>query len=464
MPTIVPHPSQFKQRGVVLILLILTLVIGATAVGFGISKSNRSDIEKEKTTAAALAQAKAALIGFATSVDLNSTPSLVRPGDLPCPDTDDDGIANAPCGNLADTTGQEKRIGRLPWKTLGLPDLRDGDGERLWYAVSTKLKNSTRLACTAAGQPDCVNSDSLGTITIRDPSGNISLDGTSTLPGASGAFAAIFSPGPALRRLDGIQQIRTCLGGSGCNAGICIDTTTPKCDPKQYLDTSGAEDNANFIDGAANGFINGIVRDDGGNIVVNDRLIAITNRDLMPLLEQRVAKEIVNCLRLYATENGGRYPWASPIADYPNTDDKENTTFGRLARSLAKTKSNSESGGVPTMSDVWPATCVHLRGSWWDHWREQVFYAVGDTYKPAVGPPVGCGGAGTCLIVNPPSPMADKQIVVIVSGYRLTAQSRTSGLDKQNAANYVEGNYTPPYFVRHSRSAVFNDNVMFYPP
>jgi hypothetical protein len=26
-----------------------------------------------------------------------------------------------------------QRMGRLPWKTLRLPDLRDGHGERLWY-------------------------------------------------------------------------------------------------------------------------------------------------------------------------------------------------------------------------------------------------------------------------------------------------------------------------------------------
>jgi hypothetical protein len=41
--------------------------------------------------------------------------------------------------------GQAERLGRLPWKTLGLPDLRDGDGERLWYAVSS----ATRACSTA---------------------------------------------------------------------------------------------------------------------------------------------------------------------------------------------------------------------------------------------------------------------------------------------------------------------------
>ena len=51
-----------------------------------------------------------------------------RLGDLPCPDRDDDGDADAVPG--CDTAALA--LGRLPWKTLGLPDLRDGDGERLW--------------------------------------------------------------------------------------------------------------------------------------------------------------------------------------------------------------------------------------------------------------------------------------------------------------------------------------------
>ena len=62
------------------------------------------------------------------------------PGYLPCPDTDGDGWAEATCGSLDGASGQASRLGLLPWKTLGLPDLRDGYGERLWYAVSSKYK------------------------------------------------------------------------------------------------------------------------------------------------------------------------------------------------------------------------------------------------------------------------------------------------------------------------------------
>ena len=80
--------------------------------------------------------------------------------------------------------------------------------------------------------------------------------------------------------------------------------------------TGSSEDNADFIDGigAANGFIRGVIRDAGGNAIVNDRLIVITYQDLMPALQSRVAKEVLNCLAAYAAnpQNNGRYPWAAP--------------------------------------------------------------------------------------------------------------------------------------------------------
>ena len=43
---------------------------------------------------------------------------------------------------------------------MGLDDLRDGDGERLWYAVSNNFKYNFRTACAAPGDPGCLNSDS----------------------------------------------------------------------------------------------------------------------------------------------------------------------------------------------------------------------------------------------------------------------------------------------------------------
>jgi hypothetical protein len=459
---------RVRQRGLAVILLVVTLVLGAAAVFYGLSTTTPPEVERDRKTAEALALAKATLIGYATSV--TDFASNERPGDLPCPDLNDNGnaggTATSSCGDAAGIP-QTKRLGRLPWKTLGLHDLRDGDGERLWYAVSNNFKNNVRTVCTSPGQASCLNSDTDGTITVRDASGVVAN---------SVVIAVIIAPGAALRRQGAAaEQNRTCNGGLCTSAGVCNtnpESNTPKCNPANYLDVlTGIEDNADFIDNApSNGFINGIVRDNSGNIIVNDRLITITYQDLMPKLEYRVAMETLNCLRSYATTspNTGRYPWANPAAS-ASTNDQTDTLFGRLPGTIpfpAGYFNNTTTSSALTMPDKWPINCALMKGAWWNNWREQVFYAVADAYKPGIGPPIGCG-AGSCLSVNPPSAVADKELVVLVAGKRLSSvaggQPR-SGANTQNPINYFEGNYTLPAFTKQSSSTTFNDTVVFYPP
>lgn len=489
-------------------LLLVTLILGGAAVFYGLSSPSGLDAEKNKKTAAALEQAKAALLGAAVSVDINpSPPSLIRPGDLPCPDTNDDGLANdGSCGNGPGTTGQALRIGRLPWKTLGLPDIRDGDGERLWYALSNNFKNNTRTACTAAapGAATCLNSDSRGTITVRDSAGNIVHDATNTDPANSGVIAVVFSPGAVLRRQDGTLQNRTCTGGAGCNTtGVCQGTppTAPKCNSINYLDISGTEDNANFADGTTNGFVNGIVRDAGSNVIVNDRLIVITYQDLMPQLEKRVTGEVSKCLVAYANTNFQRYPWAAPVTDVTTLfSDSGNTLFGRIPdQPLLQSQLGTASvtpivaaalqsacvAVIPSlcMSRRWPVVGCNLPfdptdDSWWNNWKLHIFYGLADAYKPqivftqpipgtvslgSIASPTGCPPASpSCLTVAPPSAAADKKFVVIAAGRRLSGQLRTSTLNQQNPVNYLEGeNTNDPIFTQQPGSPLFNDTVLY---
>lgn len=498
--------SQTGQRGAALLALIVMLVVGAAAVFYGLYSPAGPDIEKDRKTAAALAQAKAALIGYAVSVTLsNLTTPLTRPGDLPCPDTNDDGSMESGCGNAAGTTGQTTRIGRLPWRNLGLPDLRDGDGERLWYAVSNNFKYNTRTGCTTPGAAGCLNSDTRGTITIRDSAGNILYDATNADPGSSGVIAVIFSPGAVLHRQGAAAaQNRTCTGGA-CNAqGTCTTspaTNTPKCNPANYLDISGTEDNADFADGSAsNGFIHGIIRDANGNVIVNDRLMVITHQDLMPQVEKRVAAEVLNCMTGYASANNGRYPWAVPVTDVTlSFDDAVNTLFGRvpdwpLTQSRVGIVAPSDPAAAllqaaclltpaSCMSTNWPNLCPlpvnpPPANTWWNNWKLHVFYGVADAYKPliaytqptptsvALGGVPSSAGCPDCLTVDPPGASADKQVVIMVSGRRLPAvaggQPRTSTVDWQNPANYLEGgNDTHPAFSRQSGSTTFNDTVVY---
>ena len=129
--------SPARQRGTLFLLaMLLALASIGVVIAMDLAAASGS-ARRDRLSDAALAQAREALIAYAVDRPINA---VVGPGYLPCPDLDDDGWAESTCGSMSGDSGQEQRLGRLPWKTLGLPDLRDGYGERLWYAVSSKYK------------------------------------------------------------------------------------------------------------------------------------------------------------------------------------------------------------------------------------------------------------------------------------------------------------------------------------
>ena len=486
--------ARTLQQGQAAIILLALVGLGVIALVYGLATPAKESIERDKKTAAALAQAKEALLGFAAGIDLTAA-GAPRPGDLPCPDFDNDGTADTPCGGAA--------LGRLPWQRLGLPDLRDGDGERLWYAVSSNFKNNPRTACTSPGQAGCLNSDTRGTITVFDRAGTRIRDGSNPDPFTpSGVVAVIIAPGAVLRRQGaGAPQDRSCTGDASvanCQATqVCSSTATALCNPVNYLDTVGppvltvagatgsTEDNANFSDGSnANGFINGDIFDASGNLIVNDRILTITYADLMPLLEKRVAKESLNCLNAYASvpQNGGRYPWAAPVANWPSFADQTGTQYGRLPDGPFNATLLGLGGSVTNlicsltpalcMFNGWPASCTLTQGTWWNNWKELVLYGVAVAYQPAdslLGVPPS-GGCGNCLTVDPPSGAANKRVAVIVAGKRLAVvgggQPRASAADKSNPSNYAEdeNNNAPApanIYEQHPATPTFNDILLF---
>jgi hypothetical protein len=469
-------PRAAHQRGQAMLLTVLLLGVGVSAVIYNFVTPARQSIERDRITAAALAQAKEALIGYAVGVDL--TVAGPRPGDLPCPDLDNDG---SPSTAGVDLTCAGTVVGRLPWKTLGLPDLRDGYGERLWYAVSSNFKNSPRTACATPGAAGCLNSDTVGTLTVRNPDGTITHNAAT----ANGVVAVIIAPGGLLRRNDGTQQDR---GAAGQNLAV------------NYLDIANvgsSEDNANFLESNTNGFINGPVFDANRNPIVNDRLITITAQELIPLLERRVAGETLKCLTSYAAmpQNNGRYPWAAPESDLtePYTETV-GTTFGRIPdgpmnqtllgvipiAGLLAPLLQTACGLVPLlcMSSSWPVSasgCNFGTGTWWRNWKEQVFFAASALHSPSINyievvpnlvyviNPLGVPGAGTCpacLQVNPPSASFDKQVVVMVAGKRLSTQVRPSAA----ASGYLElqnADATANQYTKQPSAANFNDVVVY---
>jgi hypothetical protein len=357
---------QAAQRGAFLLLATLVLVV---AIGFVFAielAAPASQASRDRATERAIAEAREALLAYAADRPVTT---LVGPGYLPCPDLDNDGWAESTCGSLSGDSGQEERLGRLPWKTLGIADLRDGDGERLWYAVSTRYKGLLNCAASAA----CVNMSpdaALGTITVRDPSGAVVHDGTLVEPyraAEGGAVAVVIAAGAPLA-----SQRRACAAGECDERGRCL-TDPPRraatCDPANYLDRASEarfafEDNADFIDRNANGFIQGPVTLPDGRVAVNDRVSALGYRDVMPRMMRRVALEAASCLRSWAASHAG-YPAPVPLCAQTTSPTPwagvEGARFGRIADA------------------AWGETCTlaaPASHSWWKAWRLNVFYAA----------------------------------------------------------------------------------------
>jgi hypothetical protein len=459
------HLNLRSQRGAAFMVMLVILVMGGTAILVSSFGKATLQIERDQKTADALAQAKEALIGFAVKVEVSSSDvacasNCRRPGDLPCPDMNNDGEAEIQCGNANGSTGQSLRLGRLPWKTLGLPDLRDGSGEKLWYAVSNNFKNNTRTTCNNSSLTGCLNSNTTGTLNVRGSDGNVLHTGNTD----SAAVAVIIAPGAVLQRQgSGTAQDRSSGG---------INTAS------NYLDiaTVGGitEDNANFTDSSAtDGFIQGSILDSNGQIILNDQLLVITQDNIILPVQKRVVAEIKNCLIEYAAtpQNNHYYPWAatrtfvSGTATYPDTNDLK---FGGIPDQPfddTRNESCNETTGCPSggMTDVWGASCTMNNNNWWVNWKEVVFYSLAQSLRPHDLTHNHTCPASTCIAVNPPSATDDKTFVVIMAGKKLSGQVRTSDGDKANRVNYLEGSNAAgatPYQQSPS-STTFNDIVVF---
>ncbi|MCK5524278.1 MAG: hypothetical protein KAI83_14190 [Thiomargarita sp.] len=345
------------QSGVALIALLAIFMLSATGILL-YRLNNRTDfmLENQAQTAQALAKAKEALIGHA------ATYAETHPGQpqgyLPCPDNNGDGIAGSTCS----TTGNSV-IGRFPWKTLGLPPLRDGSGECLWYAVSGSYKCNPKKILT---------SDSDGLFTVEDSAGN-------TIAGKGEedeeksyhrAIAIVFAPG---RIING--QVRSVTGDTPCGENVQID---------DYLDRLEIDKNGdNVIDYTIRNFSGyqtnqpsgeageeelptakpsifvaaPITREDGNvtEVIFNDVLMLITPKDFEPVyrrMDYWVAERVEGCLNKYAAtldsadEPFDKYPWASQLSS--NYIGNNGERFGRISQTP------NSSSLYTSMPKVWP--------------------------------------------------------------------------------------------------------------
>lgn len=497
-----------RQSGTVVIALVAVLLLFGTYVMLGSLNIAAVRVDRDRATNEALAKAKEALIAYAVA-DVN------RPGELPCPDVDNDGQLT-----LADFSGSNcaSLIGRLPWRTLNLPDLRDDFGERLWYALSDDFHANGSVP---------LNSDTA----FRTGNTSLTLTGKQT---GTDLVAMIFAPGaPLIRQGAPAMQDRSAAGV--LNAA-------------NYLDIAAGQDNA-----------------DGNRIFVsadksgsfNDGVLAIYSDDIMGLVQRRAAREYAQHLRDHfdAWQNAtppagtnfvnfkGFYPWAARLDDptvmQPGVRDKTN---GQLPLSTSSVVWSTPSGVLvncsgantpqiqctalavgalitisgrvqdvgtgfvmpPTAANVtvvggvvinaqttwtlnaapaaqsldftWTATPLALvtikvqapvasawtSGTWLDQngWHQDAFYAVSPGY--AISGTNACGGA--CITVaNTAAPNNDKQAVVLMAGRALPLAGqgvRPLAPTPVAAAQFFEGSNATPSslaYEQNLRTASFND-------
>lgn len=299
-------------------------------------------ISRENKSTDVLAQAKEALISYAVTSD--------TPGSLPCPNTQNgnnngvaDSIVSGNCPHY---------IGRLPWKTLGIPELRDSAGAPLWYALSKNFRNSSS---------NTINSDSSGTLSI-----------TGITP-ASNIAAIVFAPGASVNNQSRsetnsenctttnstISENRCAtnyLEGTNSNSSLSASPNT------QYVTSDASTATAGTFTagiaymiknvGTTNFTLIGATSNTAGLTFIatgagvgtglatplnNDKLVFVSTDNFIPHVEKRIAREIKQCLDDFAampsaispSERVSKYPWAAPITPLGYTSTP-NTLFGRV--------------------------------------------------------------------------------------------------------------------------------------
>ncbi len=172
------------------------------------------------------------------------------PGYLPCPDYgggNPEGSAEPICGSQDVSV-----IGRLPWVTLDVSTLRDGDGECLWYAVSGTYKNNPKTGL--------MNWDTNGQFQVYSP------DGTQLCQsGGCGYFRS--------RR----DSVRTEPLAGRHRADLRRELYGEQLSGQRHRDTS-----INNADVATGKFIQGT---SGGS--VNDQMVFITRQDIWNAIQKR---------------------------------------------------------------------------------------------------------------------------------------------------------------------------------
>ncbi len=331
---------------------MLVFILGLTATGYLINafSPKGANLQRDRKTTVALATAKSGLIGWAVK-------HASMPGVLPCPDTDNDGLSNATGSNC------DAYIGRLPWKTIGLGPIKDGDDECLWYALSPIYRDSISVS-NRNSLP--LNSNTAGTLSLVDASGTL-------LPSPpSPAIALIIAPGTPLSGQSRTGPVSLCGGNS----------SSPN-----YLDALASVNNATGnVSGVNYTFVVA-----PPSTTFNDRIEPIAPEQLRQPLRRRIANEI----------RGGDTPPTAGLRNFYNHQHY----FPWAGNFLGIQQTNLLSGFIPYND---PNYAHPTLGTWLmnNGWYGVTSYQVGTDFQPGTEstfPQTCAGGCVTARSVNVPA-------------------------------------------------------------
>jgi hypothetical protein len=351
------------ERGQILLALLAILGVGMSALLYTMVTPAPVALERDRAVSAGLAQVKQALIGWSAARGPTDGPNA-RPGELPCPDMNNDGFEAGSCVAGA--------IGRVPWKTLGIPEPKDDAGETLWYTYAGPFRiwNMTNTA---------INSDTTGNLTVyRDGKANVLT---------KEAVAIVFAPGPAL----GAQDRNPSASGPCPTTGTTIARNLCAAN---YLDSTADVNNATT---------NGPFITARSSASFNDRLLVITTADLMPVVEQRVARELRTVLMNYK----------AAVGYYPYADLSDGRSDAPPFEASGTARNRGRVPAVAASPTDWPSVPAPAQLPGWfgqNNWRYVVYYTAGRDF-------LGPHGCSTC--VNPTlsvDGVSGKEVVILMPG------------------------------------------------
>jgi type II secretory pathway pseudopilin PulG len=487
--------KRIKQQGAILIIMLVILIIGFAAILVNSLSLSRVKNTRNENTTAVLAQAKDALIGFA--VTYGDTHSNSVHGFLPCPDTDgNNGLqmegseetgGGSTCAPSNPGNIDVSVIGRLPWKTLGLTTLRDGDGECLWYVVSGTYKDNPKTGM--------MNWDTNGQLQTYGPDGTLL---------ANQVVAVIIAPGAAQsgqnRSDPSTPPVAPVCGGNYTTANYLDNDTV-------YTINNSDVATGKFIRGTSGGSVNDqfvyITRADIWNAVQKRTDFKSTDPDINPL--RMLTKQVAKCISGFGHFNPGypyaggwnaggssskALPWPAPLQlgtnqlnDYAvnanYTDSSSALYAGRVPYNVATSKglTNNTLGpdlmtstgsckdlnllGLPSSSQPWTSNTLD---PWWNNWKDHLFYALSNDYRPRVSNNQDCSGYA-CLQINSSNHYA---AVILLAGPRLSALNQTR-TDKSVVTHYLEspngtnfaGASGGENYITGASTSTFNDTMCY---